>query len=791
MESSMMRSAAFALLIGLGACGGSKTAAPTGTANTNWQKAPTSERIQTLLSDMTVEEKVAQITCVWQTKTQLLDDSGNFDGEKAKANFPHGIGCIARPSDLVGTGKTQGVDRGRTPASSVEIANAIQTFALENTRQGIPVLFHEEGLHGFQAADATNFPQSIALASTWNPELIEEVYTVVAREIRARGVHHVLSPVVDVARDPRWGRTEETFGEDPYLVSQMGLAAVRGFQGRSDVLAEDRVLTTLKHMTGHGQPEAGMNVGPANISERDLREIFFPPFEVAIRDGNAASVMASYNEIDGVPSHASTWLLQDVLRGEWAFGGLVVSDYFAIDELHKRHSITPDIASAGRLALETGIDLELPDPAAYPLLLEQFKSGDVDMAALDRAVARMLAFKERARIWETPYADADYAETITGNAEARALAVRAAQQAIILLKNDGDLLPLDAATPRKILVVGPNAAETRLGGYSDFPRQTVSILDGIRAAVGPGVEVDFAQGVKLTDISNWWIDEANLADPAENMLLIREAVIKARDADLIILAIGGNDSTSREAWAETHMGDRHSIDLIGEQQQLIDALVSLNKPTVAILINGRPLAITKLKDQVPAILEGWILGQETGTAVADVLFGKINPGGKLPITIPRSAGHIPAFYNHKPTARRGYAFEESGPLFPFGFGLGYTRFDIGDPVLSSATIANGAAVDVSVTVTNTGQVAGDETVQIYVRDDVSSVSRPVKELKAFKRITLAPGETQTVTLSLGPEAFRFYDINMERKIEDGTFTIMAGANSVVVKTVSLTIGKSK
>ncbi|WP_371398446.1 glycoside hydrolase family 3 N-terminal domain-containing protein [Fretibacter rubidus] len=757
----------------------------------------TSDRVNQLLADMTLDEKLAQISCIWFDKAKVLETDGSFNPEKMKAEFPHGIGCFARPQDTFGM-EEQAADRdpndssvvrrmsARTPSETVALINDIQKWHIEETRHGIPTMFHEEGLHGFQGRYATSFPQSIALAATFDTDLVKEVYSVTAREIRVRGAHHVLSPVVDIALDPRWGRIEETFGEDPYLVSRMGVAAINGFQGDGFPIADDKVLTTLKHMTGHGQPEAGMNVGPSQVSERVLRETFFPPFEAAVKEAGAASVMASYNEIDGIPSHANPWLLNDILRGEWGFDGVVVADYFAINELERRHHIVDNLADAGAIALRSGVDIELPDGVAYYQLKEKIEAGEFDVKYVDQAVRRMLEMKERGNVFDTPFADGEAADALTGNAEARALATTAAHKGAVLLKNEGGLLPLDASKYNKIAVIGPNAAITVLGGYSDEPRQTISILDGITAKVGAD-KVVHAQGVTLTDNRSWWDDAVNLTDRDQNLSDIYKAVSVAKDADLIILAIGGDESTSREAWNEQHMGDRNDITLIGEQKELIDALAATGKPMATVVISGRPLSLANVEDKLPAILYGWILGQETGTAVADILFGDVNPSGKMPVTVPRTVGQIPAFYNHKPTARRGYAFADASPLYAFGYGLSYTTFEISEPSLSAATIAPDGTTSVSVSVTNTGDVAGDEVVQLYIRDKVSSVTRPVKELKGFARVSLAPGETKTVSLPIIKDALQFFNRDMVRVVEPGEFDIMVGNSSDNVKTTTLTV----
>lgn len=734
---------------------------------------------------MTLEEKIAQITAIWQSKNALLDDRGGFDPEKAGKLYPAGIGHFARPSDLQGVGspfKTAYRDERRT----VELINAIQRHAMRDTRLGIPVLFHEEGLHGYAARGATHFPQSIGLASSWDPDLVQRVFTVVAREIRARGVHLVLAPVVDVARDPRWGRIEETYGEDPHLVTELSVAAVRGFQGDTLPLSQGRVFATLKHMTGHGQPEGGSNVGPANISERILREIFFPPFAAAIRRANAQAVMASYNEIDGLPSHANRWLLTDVLRAEMGFKGAVVSDYFAIKELVDVHHAESDQRSAAIRSLLAGVDFDLPDGESYATLPNALQSGQVTQARVDDAVRRMLRLKFMAGLFENPYADAKYATSITGNAEARALAAEAARKSVVLLKNDG-ALPLNAAALKTLAVIGPNAARVDLGGYSNVPKHVVTVLDGIKAKLGERVRVVSAEGVRIVDKGDWYEDEIELANPEENRSRIAEAVRVAQSADAIVLVIGGSSATSREAWAKNHLGDRADLGLVGEQGELADAMFALGKLVVVVLINGQPLSIPDVAAKANALLEGWYPGQEGGTALADILFGDANPGGKLPVTIARSIGQLPMYYNRKPSARRGYLFSSNEPLFPFGFGLSYTTFEIGAPRLSATTIKPDGSVQVAVDVRNTGKVAGDEVVQLYVRDEVSSVTRPVQELKGFRRISLQPGASTTVNFTLATDAFAFWNEDMKYGVEPGTFAIMAGPNCADLKTTVLTV----
>ena len=733
-------------------------------------------RVKDLLSRMTLQEKAAQMLCIWQQKAQtLVDGDGNFDEKKAKAAFRdrRGLGQVGRPSDA---------GKGLNARQMATLTNAIQKFFLENSRLGIPVVFHEECLHGHAAVDGTSFQQPIALGATFNPELVEQLYTMTAAEVRLRGAHQALTPVIDVAREPRWGRVEETFGEDPFLVSRLGIAAVRGFQGDRTFKDKRHLIATLKHFVGHGQPESGMNCAPANVSLRVLRETFLYTFREALREAGAISVMASYNEIDGVPSHANRWLLRDVLRKEWGFKGFVVSDYFAIWELGFRpdthgHSVAADKKESCALAVKAGVNIELPDPDCYLHLVELVRKGVLEESDLDELIAPMLFWKFEMGLFDDPYVDPDEAERVAGCDAHRELALAAAHEAITLLKNDGQIAPLDLGKIKSIAVIGPNANRTLLGGYSGRPKQEVTVLDGIREKAGKKVKVLYSEGCKITIGGNWNQDEVIASDPEEDRKQIAEAVEVAKQADVIVLAIGGNEQTSREAWALNHMGDRTSLDLIGRQEELVKAMVALGKPVIAFLFNGRPLSINYLSQNVPVIYECWYLGQETGRAVADVLFGDYNPGGKLSITIPRSVGHLPAFYNYKPSARRGYLWDDVSPLYAFGYGLSYTNFSIGKPHLTKKRIRYDGSARILVDVTNTGQREGTEVVQLYIRDLVSSVTRPVKELKGFQKVRLKPGETTTVAFNITAALLSFYDINMNYVVEPGDFELMVGTSS--------------
>ena len=737
------------------------------------------ERVKDLLARMTLEEKAAQMMCLWMEKPndnsrvpkEQMPLGGEFSPALAKGKMPHGIGQFARQREY------------RDARRSAEYANQVQKWLIENTRLGIPAVFHDEILHGTMGEGATVFPVPLALASSWDTDLISRVFTVAARQTRVRGTHHVLGPNMDLAREPRWGRTEETFGEDPYLTSRMVVALVKAVQGNATYqnpkIDDAHVIATGKHFAGHGQPENGTNIGPVNLSERLLRETHFAPFEAAVKEANLFSIMPAYHEIDGVPVHASRWMLDTLLRKEWGFQGTVVSDYYAMTELEKRHRVATDASDAAKQSLEAGLDVELPDPSVNKTLVEQVKAGKIPESLIDQAVSRILYQKFQLGLFENPYVDAEKAARMTDTAEDRQLAAEAARRSIVLLKNEKNTLPLDRTKLKSVAVIGPNANRAHLGGYTDpKPPRTVSILEGVKNKLGNSVRVNYAEGVKITKEGGIWFgDPATLNDAASDQKLIAEAVEIARNSDAVILAIGGNEDTNKEAWAETHLGDRNSLELVGRQNDLVKAVLETGRPTVVFLINSGPLAINYVAENVPAILEGFYLGEETGTAAADVLFGDYNPGGKLPVSFPRSVGQLPIYYNYKPTARRGYLFSTVEPLFPFGFGLSYTTFNYSNLKITKPKIEADEETTVTVDVTNTGKTRGDEIVQMYIRDEASSVTRPVKELKDFARITLEPNETKQVTFKITPSKLAFYNREMRRVVEPGTFQIMVGGSS--------------
>lgn len=752
-------------------------------------RAPISARVADLLRRMTLEEKVGQLRAIWIGKAGYLNADGGFSPEKAAKSLANGIGQISRPADTMGT-RTFLTRRHRPLKDTAPLINAIQKFLVENTRLGVPALFHDETAHGYAARGATIFPIPPALASTWDCDLVEQVFTVTARQARLSGVTIGLSPVLDLMREPRFGRSEEFFSEDPYLTGQMGTAAVWGLQGRQRPLAKDRIYATLKHFV-HGSPVGGLNIAPYDASERTMRENDLAPFAQVIKAADPAFIMPSYNEVAGVPSHANRALLRDTGRGRLGFRGAYISDYSAISNLKDQHHVVADNGQAAVVALMAGVDTELGDSDSFTQLPQLVRAGRVPEALVDAATARILSLKFEAGLFENPYVDAGRVVRETDTPADVRLARLAAQKAIILLKNDG-VLPLDPSKALNLAVIGPNAVEPMLGGYSGENDKAVGVLEGLRAAAGRNVRIEHADGAWITppDASGRHLPrgEIKLPSPAENAARIAQAVEVAQRADIVLLVLGDNTQVTREAVTTNLPGDRSTLGLFGDQDALVEAMIATGKPVIALLLNGRPLAVTRLADKANALLEGWYLGQEGGAAVADVVFGKVNPGGKLTVSIPRSVGELPVYYNHHPTADlNGYVEGRRRPLFPFGHGLSYTRFDISSPRLLKTEIKAGDAAIVEVDVTNTGQRAGDEVVQLYVRDDVSSVPRPVLELKGFQRATLKPGERRTLRFELTADALAFWDIDMNWLVEPGTFTVFAGSSSALLKSTPLAV----
>lgn len=723
-------------------------------------------RVDDLISRMTMDEKIAQLV-FWGKTDSFLNKQDQFREESTRRLLKNGAG-------LVGFMKLK-----MEPQDYAAVTNRIQEILVKETRLGIPAMFFGEGLHGYMGKSATSFPIPPALASTWDTALVRQVFKVVSKEARAFGVTQLFTPVVDLGREPRWGRVEETYGEDPFLVSQMGLSAVLGLQGNSPLIGREHVAATAKHFAGHGQPEGGTNISPANYSERIMRENFLVPFETLVKKGKIKSVMASYNEIDGFPSHANPWLLRDILKKEWNFQGYVVGDLGGVEELYMVHKVAADSVEAAEISLKAGVDMDLIKYNgcfwALPGLIEMKR---LDQRVLDDALRRILTLKFELGLFENPYVDVAQTPKIINIPEHKALALKAAEEAIILLKNQGNLLPLDEKRIKNLAVIGPNAAGIHLGGYSAEPFHGISVWDGMKNYADGKFKVSYAEGCKITtEKGSFWEDGNAEPNSFENdEKLIQGAVQVARQSDVVLLVLGGNERISREAWAENHRGDRDNLDLFGRQDELAKAILATGKPVVALLLNGRPLSVNYLAENMPALLEGWFLGEETGNALANILFGKVSPSGKLPFTIPCSVGQLPCYYNKKPSRFRSY-IGESSPLFPFGFGLSYTSFEYKDLKISPEIITPKGDALVSVSVQNAGSVEADEIVQLYIRDEVSSVTRPVKELKGFKKVNLKPGETAEVSFTITPDMLEFYDHKMKRVVEPGEFTIMAGTSS--------------
>ncbi len=703
----------------------------------------TEQFLESLLDRMTIDEKLGQLTLYvgqWSDVGPRVPEGGEQEILEGKVGTFYGI---------------YGADYTRE----------MQRLAVEESRLGIPLLFAHDVLHGFR----TIFPVPLAQASSWNPALIEEAARVAAVEMSAHGVHWTFAPMIDVSREPRWGRIVEGAGEDPFLGSAAAAAQVRGYQG-DDLAADNTVLATAKHFVGYGDPEGGRDYNTVKMGERTLREVYLPPFKAAV-DAGVGSVMAAFNDVDDVPMHAHDRLINGLLRGAWKFEGIVVSDYTGILEL-VAHGVAADSAAAGVMALEAGIDVDIVS-GIYLTLKEQIESGRLSERVVDDAVRRVLTAKLRLGLFDDPYRYSDAAretaQTLTPSH--RDAARRLARECIVLLKNEGDVLPL-AKDLKRLAVIGALAddAPSFLGGWSGVGRaeDVITVLDGIRKAL-PNAEVRFECGAH-------WKDDDTTG--------IAAAVEAAREADAVILVIGEHCSQSAEA------SSRASLELPGGQLELAKAVHATGKPVVAVLTNGRPLAVSWLDEHVPAILETWFLGIETGGAVADVLFGDYNPGGKLPVTFPRSVGQVPIYYNHKNTGRPPDAGEKYtskyldlpwAPLYPFGHGLSYTTFAHGTPRVSAERIRKDDGLTVEIEVTNAGSREGEEVVQLYVRDEVASVSRPVKQLRGFRRIRLEPGECRTVQFELTSDDLAFYNRDMECVVEPGFFSVYIGGSSSDVR----------
>ena len=727
--------------------------------------APVDARVEDLLSRMTLEEKVQQLTM-------------------------HGLGAFPHIGEVVGVCDS--------PFEGLElIANQskeAKKHAKEKTRLGIPPIQIAECLHGLLAYGATIYPQAIAQGSTWNPELIERMSAQIAEEASSVGVDQALSPLFDLIRDPRYGRNEECYAEDPYLVAEIGKAFVTGMQGKPEQtrtgIPEGKLMCTAKHFAGYSVPAAGINLAPASLGEREMRTLHLYPFEKVVKEANVYSVMPSYNETDGIPAHANHHLLTEILRHEWGFEGYVFSDYGGASHLTHFHKTAPDKKEAAYQAFTAGLDLEAARPDIYPHIAELVKEGRLSEADVDVAVRRILKAKFRSGVFDKKYADVKNIKKHVHTPEHIALAKTIADESIVLLQNNDNILPLNPDKIKSIAVVGPNANQVQYGDYS-YTRDNksgVTVLQGITDLVGDKVKVNYAKGCGISSLDTTGIGEAVEAAKESDVVV---AVLGETSVILSGLGWGRGpgDMEADDAFTTGEGYDITDINPIGVQRELLQALKATGKPIVLVLVHGRPWSIVWEKDNMDAILEAWYPGEQGGNSVADIIFGKVNPSGRLNATIPQSAGHIPVAYDYKPSAKginrepgtpekpgRDYVFSSPAPVFPFGHGLSYTDFEYSDMQISGETFGNDG-VTVSVNVKNTGSVPGKEVVQLYVNDKISSVTTPVKALKGFSKISLAPGESRRVSFTVAPADLGLWNRDMKYVTEPGDFDFMFGKSS--------------
>jgi len=703
------------------------------------------------------------------------------------------LGCGQKQSDSVSIKDAEIAKKVETLMGKMTLEEKIAEMTQDapaNERLGIPEMNFAEGLHGIWKDGTTIYPQAIACASTWEPELIKKMASQTAIEARALNITHCYSPNLDVITgDPRYGRVEEMYGEDPYLVSRMGVAFIKGMQGIGDKkFDKNHVISTAKHFVGYPENRRGINGGFVDMSERRLREIFFPPFEAAVKEAHVGCIMPGHEDLNGIPCHMNTWLLKDILRGEFGFDGFLVSDNTDIYRLGFMHHISRNRAESAFLGLKAGVDMDLvlgksPETSTYyyPVLKDTISKNTSLEKYIDIAVSRILTAKYNLGLFDSKTKEVKEG-TVVSTAEHQEYAYKMAQKAIILLKNDENLLPLDISKIKSLAVIGPNAEEKRpskgtytlLGGYSGLPPYYVSVLDGLKKKTDGKIKINYAKGCDL--LSN---SKAGFS----------KAISAAKKSDAVVLVVGGSHKTCGEGI------DRNDLNLYGVQNELVEAVNKTGKPVIVVLINGRPLSVNYIAENIPSIIETWYLGMRSGDAIADAIFGDINPGGKLTVSFPRSVGQIPVTYLMRPdfpgTGKGQYRFSNKSPLFPFGYGLSYTTFKFSEAKLANKSIKADGSTTVSVEVTNTGKREGDEVVQMYVHDDFASVGRYNKMLKGFKRISLKAGETKTVSFELNPGNLFIYDKNLKKVVEPGTFTISVGSSSrkADLKNVTLTVNK--
>jgi len=731
-------------------------------------------RVADLMSRMTLEDKVYQMN---QFVGLEHMKKGNPEDDKEN-NDAQGFYKTLSINDV-----TKMCEEGKIGSFlhvlTAKEANYLQELALKSPLK-IPVLIGIDAIHGNALVSGTTvYPSPIGLASTWNDDFLYSVGRQTAKEMRATGSHWTFTPNIDVLRDPRWGRVGETFGEDPFMVGNMGAAMIRGFQ-QDDFTGTQKVIACAKHMIGGGESINGLNAAPADISVRTLREVHLPPYKKAINAG-VYSIMAAHNEINGVPSHMSKWLMTDLLRNQWSFKGFYVSDWLDIERINTLHHTAKDMKEASFLSVDAGMDMHMHGPKFTDAIIESVKEGKLSINRVNDACGKILTAKFRLGLFENRFVDLEKKKELLFTEEHKATALESARKGIVLLKNNG-ILPLQKTTSKKkIFVTGPNANNQSILGdwHAVQPDENVTtIYEGIKT---------------LGETKGYAVNFFNSGENIRNIKSskIKEAAKKARNADYAIVVVG--DNSMRYKWKNKTAGEnmgRANLDLFGKQLDLVKAIRETGTPVIIVLVNGKPISEPWLQDNIPAIVEAWEPGNLGGQAVAEVLFGEVNPSGKLPLTIARSVGQLRMIYNHKPSAYfHKYADESKTPLYPFGFGLSYTNYTYGKPTLSNGSLSGNEKITVSVEVSNTGEFDGEEIVQLYIRDNVSSATRPVKELKEYQRVVLNTGETKTVEFTLDAGSLAFYDINMEYCVEPGEFTIMTGSSSARkdLKTTTLTV----
>lgn len=743
-------------------------------------KLPTEKRVHDLLGRMTKEEKVGQLSKLlgWEMYEKGAKGVG-VSAKLKKAVQDQHIGLLwATLRADPWTQKT--LLNGLSPVEAARATNAIQRYMLDSTRLGIPLLLSEEAPHGHMAIGATVFPTAIGQASTWNPVLIEQMASTIAKETYAVGGKNGYGPVLDLARDPRWSRTEETYGEDAYLIGQMGRAMVKGFQG--DVIGkEDKIIGTLKHFVAYAVPEGGHNGEGVSVGERAMRHHYLYPFEQSVRAG-AGSVMTAYNSIDGIPCSANPWLLKDVLRKDWGFNGFVVSDLLSISGLNGGHATASTAAEGASQSIHAGLDVDLSGTGYGANLLEAVNCGLVETSVLDTAVARVLRMKFNLGLFDRPFVDEKLVAKKVATVENVAIARKAAQESIVLLKNEGDLLPLKK-TVKRIAVVGPNAdnAYNQLGDYTapQADGKVKTVLAGIRAAVGKGTQIDYVKGCAIRDTLNSNIEDAVAAAQLSDVVVVVLGGSSARDFKTTYQATGAaNVDINAVSDMESGEGfDRVSLDMMGHQLQLLQALEKTGKPIVLVTIMGRPLNLNWAAAHIPAIVNAWYPGQEGGLAIADVLFGDYNPAGRMPISVPRSVGQLPVHYNHNKPKHHDYVEMSAKPLYAFGHGLSYSKFEYSNLVVDVKESADDFACTVSFDVENKGLLNGDEVAQLYVVDEVSSVVTAIKQLKRFERRSIGAGKRERVSFQLTKEDLKLWAVDNRWKTEKGKFKLLIGSGS--------------